>query len=55
MIGVSTAEEIDFIVPASAAIRQFNEIQVVFHRDRMNQSRSARVAIDRFVLLPRGV
>jgi hypothetical protein len=42
-----------FPVPASSAIRQFNEIEVVFHRDRVRIDRSARIAIERFVLAPR--
>jgi hypothetical protein len=42
-----------FPVPAGSAIRQFNELEVVFHRDRVRIDRSARIAIERFVLTPR--
>ena len=42
-----------FPVPAGSAIRQFNELEVVFHRDRVRIDRSARIAIERFVLVPR--
>ena len=55
MIGVEATQEIDFTIPRPAALTEFNEIQVIFHRDRLNHSRSARVAIDRFVLIPKGV
>jgi hypothetical protein len=42
-----------FPIPAGSAIRQFNELEVVFHRDRVRIDRSARIAIERFVLSPR--
>jgi hypothetical protein len=42
-----------FSIPAGSAIRQFNELEVVFHRDRVRMDRSARIAIERFVLAPR--
>lgn len=41
-----------FIVPRSSAIHQFNELEMVFHRDRVRMDRSARISIERFVLLP---
>jgi len=54
MIGLEAVEEIDFAIPRRPVLREFNEIQVIFHRDRLNHSRSARIAIDRFVLMPKG-
>lgn len=39
-----------FPIPAGAAIRRFDEIEVVFHRDAVRNDRSARVGIERFVL-----
>ena len=43
-----------FPIPANPSIRQFSEITVVFHRDRVRVDRSARISIERFVLSPRG-
>jgi len=34
-------------------LSQFDEFIVLFHRDQMRIDRSARIAIDRFVLAPR--
>jgi hypothetical protein len=47
-------EILNFPVPASAALREFNEIKVVFHRDTMRIDRSAKVSIERFLFVPRG-
>lgn len=55
MVGIAAEQEIEFAIPSAPALRQFDEIQVVFDRDRVNHSRSARIAIDRFVLVPKGV
>jgi len=43
---------LDFPLPTNRAIRQFDEIEVVFHRDRLRIERSARISIDRFILVP---
>jgi hypothetical protein len=49
----SPAEQVlSFAVPPTAALRQFDEIKVVFHRDRIRADKSARIAIERFVLVP---
>ena len=45
-------ETLQFTFPASPRIEQFDEIEVVFHRTRNPRDKSARVAIDRFVLRP---
>jgi hypothetical protein len=42
-----------FPIPRDSALHQFNEIEVVFHRDRVRIDRSARIAIESFVLTPR--
>jgi hypothetical protein len=47
-------ETLDFEVPPSAAIRQFDEITIVFRLSPRRAGASARIAIDRFVFLPRG-
>jgi hypothetical protein len=33
-------------------LERFNEFKVVFHRDRKRLDKSARIEIDRFVLVP---
>ena len=47
-------ETLEFSIPAVRVLRRFNEFQVVFHRDRRRMDKSARIEIDRFVLLPAG-
>jgi hypothetical protein len=46
-------ETLDFPIPRSTVLSQFDEFIVLFHRDPMRIDRSARIAIDRFVLAPR--
>ena len=50
---VPVRETIDFVVPAEPLISQFDELRIVFHRARLRADKSAKVAIDRFVLVPR--
>jgi len=45
-------ETLDFRVPASPRLTQFDEFKVVFHRDPRLQDHSSRVAIQRFTLIP---
>jgi hypothetical protein len=54
-IAVPTRSEalLNFPIPGGSAVRQFNELEVVFHRDRVRIDRSARISIERFVLVPR--
>jgi hypothetical protein len=47
-------EELEFPVPATRTLERFDELTVVFHRDRTRGHRSARIEIDRFVLVPAG-
>jgi hypothetical protein len=42
-----------FPIPGGSAIRQFDELEVVFHRDRVRIDRSARISIEKFILAPR--
>jgi hypothetical protein len=44
---------LSFTIPLGSPIRRFNELEVVFHRDRVRIDRSARISIQRFVLVPR--
>ena len=46
-------EMLDFPIPRRTVLSQFDEFIVLFHRDQMRIDRSARIAIDRFVLAPR--
>ncbi len=50
---IARAETLSFRVPAQMSISTFDELRVVFHLDRIREDRSARIAIDRFVLVPR--
>ncbi|MGA3187112.1 MAG: hypothetical protein ABSF22_08370 [Bryobacteraceae bacterium] len=47
-------ETLTFPIPARPKIRKFDELMIRFPRQRTRMNRSAKVAIDRFVLVPRG-
>jgi len=47
-------ETLEFQVPPEPSVHQFNELTVVYHRMHIRSDRSARIAIDRFILVPRG-
>jgi hypothetical protein len=51
--GEEVSETLNFAVPSHAALTEFNEITVVFHFDPIRNDRSARMAIEKFVLIPR--
>jgi hypothetical protein len=46
-------ETLTFPIPANAPIRQFDEMTIRFPREKVGINRSAKIAIDRFVLIPR--
>jgi hypothetical protein len=46
-------ETLDFTVPAEPSMEQFSELKIVFHRARQRADKSARVSVERFVLVPR--
>jgi hypothetical protein len=46
-------ETLEFPFPATSAITQFDELKLVFLRDPRRADKSAKVAIERFVLMPR--
>jgi hypothetical protein len=50
----AVAEMLDFPFPAALHLDQFDEIKVIFHRATGRMDRSARVSIERFVLVPLG-
>lgn len=51
---LAVGETLDFVVPPEPRVHEFNELTVVYHRDMMRRDKSARVAIERFILVPRG-
>jgi hypothetical protein len=51
--GPGVAEVLEFPIPRSSAIRQFDEFTIRFHRPYAHAQDSANVSIDRFILQPR--
>jgi hypothetical protein len=47
------AETLEFPIPPTAALDAFDEFKVVFLRARRRMDKSAKLAIDRFILVPR--
>jgi hypothetical protein len=47
------SETLRFAVPGAAPIDSFNELQIIFYRERRRVDQSAKVAIERFILVPR--
>lgn len=51
--GAEAAREVlEFTMPTAPALEKFDELTVVFRLRRGRQDKSARVEIDRFVLVP---
>jgi hypothetical protein len=46
-------ETLEFAVPQQSTMEQFTELRIVFHRARLRMDKSAKVSLERFVLLPR--
>jgi hypothetical protein len=46
-------EVLEFPIPTATPLHAFDEIKVIFHREGMRVDRSARISIERFVLVPR--
>jgi hypothetical protein len=46
-------ETLEFPIPPTAALDTFDEFRVVFQRARRRMDKSAKLAIDRFILVPR--
>jgi len=46
-------EILDFALPPAPSLAEFDELKVIFYRDRTRADKSARIAIERFVLVPR--
>jgi hypothetical protein len=49
------SETLNFAIPVRASIRRFDEVVVVFRLDSARADAGPKVAIDRFVLVPRGL
>jgi hypothetical protein len=45
-------ETLESPIPAGTALREFDEIKIVFHRDRMRLDHSAKIAIERIIFVP---
>jgi hypothetical protein len=50
---IPVRQTLEFEVPAQSMMQQFTEFKIVFLRARLRMDKSARLAIQRFVLLPR--
>ena len=49
----TTREQIlSYSIPRVTSVRKFDEIKIVFHRDSIRKDKSAKITIERFVLLP---
>jgi hypothetical protein len=49
----AVSETLNFDVPRVTSLQEFNQIGVVFRLDHLRNDRSARISIERFVLVPR--
>ena len=52
---VALDETLSFPIPARRSLRAFDEVKIVFLLDRARADDGARIAIDHFVLVPRGL
>jgi len=43
---------VTYRIPQVLVLRKFDELKVVFHRDRIRADKSAKIAIERFILVP---
>ena len=50
---IPVPETVEFRVPAEAMGKQFDEFKIVFDRARWRTDKSAKISIERFVLVPR--
>jgi hypothetical protein len=50
---VPVAETLQFPIPSAAPIDSFDEFKIVFLRARRRMDKSAKLAIERFILMPR--
>jgi hypothetical protein len=50
-----TSETLNFAIPTRPLLRRFDEVKIVFWLDRARADSGAKIAIDQFVLVPRGL
>ena len=51
----STQEMLSFVIPPHPTIQRFDEVKIVFRLDAFRADDGAKIAIDHFVLVPRGL
>lgn len=49
------SETLNFAIPRSRSLRQFDEVKIVFRMDRARADTGAKIGIDHFVLVPRAL
>ena len=49
------SETLNFVIPPRGTLRCFDEVKIIFRLDRARADSGARIAIDHFVLVPRGL
>lgn len=49
------SEMLNFLIPPRASLRHFDEVRIIFRLDHTRAEAGARIAIDHFVLVPRGL
>ena len=49
------SETLNFSIPNRPSLRRFDEVKIVFRLDRSRADAGAKIAIDHFVLVPRGL
>jgi hypothetical protein len=53
-VGLEAAQTLRYNIPAASEHRKFDEIQIAYYRSRPHMSRSVNLAVERFLLVPRG-
>ena len=53
LVAAGSAQTLSYAVPAAAPIASFDEFKIVFQREKRRADQSAKVSIDRFILVPR--
>jgi hypothetical protein len=50
-----TTETLNFLIPSKTAIQRFDEVMIVFRLDAERADAGAKIGIDHFTLVPRGL
>ena len=50
-----SSETLNFVIPRQRTLQRFDELKIVFRLDRARADAGAKIAIDHFVLIPRGL